>query len=54
MKKVKIDKEEAALEKEVENGEWGLVPDMDNEISEIRVQAHNFLNSITPQWGKRK
>ena len=44
MKKVKIDKEETALEKEIENGEWVLVPDMENEITEIRVQAHNFLN----------
>ncbi|MFH1477148.1 MAG: antitoxin [Verrucomicrobiota bacterium] len=44
MKKVKLDKEEAALEKEIENGEWVLVPDMENEITKIRVQAHNFLN----------
>lgn len=44
MKQLKIDKEEAALEKEIENGEWVLVPDMENEITKIRVQAHNFLN----------
>ena len=44
MKQFKIDKEEAALEKEIENGEWVLVPDMENEITKIRVQAHNFLN----------
>ena len=44
MKKVKLDKEEAALEKEIENGEWVTVPDMENEISKIRVQAHNFQN----------
>jgi len=54
MKKIKLSKEEAALEKEIENGEWVLVPDMENEISKIRVQAHNFLNSISPQWGARK
>lgn len=44
MKKVKLDKEEAALEKEIENGEWVTVPDMENETTKIRVQAHNFLN----------
>lgn len=44
MKKIKINKEEAALEKEIENGEWVLVPDMENEMTKIRVQAHNFLN----------
>lgn len=44
MKQLKIDKEEAALEKEIENGEWVLVPDMENEITKIRAQAHNFLN----------
>jgi len=43
MKKVKIDKEEAALEQEIKNGKWILVPDMENEISKIRVQARNFL-----------
>jgi len=44
MKKVKLNKEEAALEKEIKNGEWVLVPDMENETTKIRVQAHNFLN----------
>ena len=44
MKQLKIDKEEATLEKEIKNGEWVLVPDMENEITKIRAQAHNFLN----------
>ena len=44
MKQFRIDKEEAALEKEIENGEWVLVPDMENETTKIRAQAHNFLN----------
>ena len=44
MKKVKLDKEEAALEKEIENGEWVAVPDLENEINKIRVQAHHSLN----------
>jgi len=44
MKKVKLDKEEAALEKEIENDEWVAVPDMENEINKIRVQAHHSLN----------
>ena len=44
MKKVKLDKEEAALEKEIENGEWVAVPDLENEINKTRVQAHHSLN----------
>jgi len=44
MKKVKIDKEEATFEKEINNGEWVVVPDMENEINKTRVQAHHFLN----------
>ena len=44
MKKIKLDKKEAALEKEIEIGEWFFVPDMENEITKLRVQAHNFRN----------
>jgi predicted DNA binding CopG/RHH family protein len=44
MKKVKLDKEEAMLEKEIENGEWVAVPDMEREIAEMRMHAHNSMS----------
>ena len=44
MKKMKLNKEEAMLEKEIENGEWIAVPDMEREIAKMRVHAHNSMN----------
>jgi len=46
MKKLLLTKEEAALEKEIENGEWVAVPDMTKEIKKYRTHAHNALNKI--------
>lgn len=44
MKKIILDKEEAALEKEVEKGEWVPVPDMAEEITKHQTHARNALN----------
>jgi len=44
MKKIFLDKEEAALEKEIEKGEWVSVPDMAEEIKKYQTQARNALN----------
>ena len=46
MKKLLLSKEEAALEKEIENGEWVAVPDMAEEIKYYRSHARNALNKI--------
>jgi len=39
-------KEEAALEKEIENGEWVAVPGMAEEIKNYQSHARNALNKI--------
>ena len=44
MKKIQLLKEEAALEKEIESGEWVTVPDMEKEIKKYQTYAHNALN----------
>jgi predicted DNA binding CopG/RHH family protein len=44
MKKIKLSKEEAKLEKEIGNEEWVSVPEMAAEIKEIQSHARNFLN----------
>lgn len=44
MKKLLISKEEAALEKEIEKGEWVAVPDMAKEIRKYQTHARNALN----------
>jgi predicted DNA binding CopG/RHH family protein len=44
MKKVKLNKEETDLEKEIRNGEWVSVPEMAAEIKKIQSKARNFLN----------
>ena len=46
MKKLLLTKEEAALEKEIENGEWVAVPDMTEEIKKHQTHARNALNKI--------
>ncbi len=46
MKKLLLTKEEAALEKEIENGEWVAVPDMTKEIKKYQTHARNALNKI--------
>ena len=43
MKKMKLDKEETALEKEIEKGEWAPVPDMAKEIEKMRKHARQTL-----------
>jgi predicted DNA binding CopG/RHH family protein len=42
--KIFLTKEEAAIEKEVERGEWVEVPNMQEEIKKIRNYARNTLN----------
>lgn len=46
MKKLLLTKEEAELEKEIENGEWVAVPDMTKEIKKYQTHTHNALNKI--------
>ena len=46
MKKLLLTKEEAALEKEIENGEWVAVPGMAEEIQKYQTHARNALNKI--------
>ena len=46
MKKLLLTKEEVALEKEIENGEWVAVPDMTKEIKKYQTNARNALNKI--------
>ena len=46
MKKILLTKEEATLEKEIENGEWVVVPDMAEEIKKYQTHARNALNKI--------
>ena len=46
MKKLLLTKEEAALENEIENGEWVAVPDMAEEIKKYQTHARNALNKI--------
>jgi len=46
MKKLLLTKEEAALEKEIENGEWVAVPDVAEEIKKYQIHARNALNKI--------
>ncbi len=46
MKKLLLTKEEAMLEKEIENGEWVAVPDITKEIKKYQTHAHNALNKI--------
>jgi len=46
MKKLLLTKEEAALENEIENGEWVAVPDMAEEIKKYQAHARNALNKI--------
>ena len=44
MKKIFLDKEETALEKELEKGEWVAVPDLAEEIKKYQGRARNALN----------
>ena len=44
MNKTRLSKEEAALEKEIEKGEWVSVPHMEQEIGKYRRYARNTLN----------
>lgn len=44
MNKIFLTKEEAAIEKEVDRGEWIEVPGMRKEIEKIRGYARNTLN----------
>ncbi len=43
MKKILLNKEELAEEKEIEKGEWTTVPNMDDEIKKHQAEARNFL-----------
>ncbi|MFA6434875.1 MAG: hypothetical protein WCW52_09285 [Elusimicrobiales bacterium] len=44
MKKILLTKEEAALEKEIEKGEWVAVPAMAEEMKKYQSQARHSLN----------
>ena len=44
MKKIRLDKEELQLEKQIENGEWKIVPNLAEEIKRYQKVAHNTLN----------
>jgi predicted DNA binding CopG/RHH family protein len=44
MKKIFLDKEEIALEKEIKKGEWVPVPDMADEIKKYQSHARHALN----------
>ena len=44
MKKLLLNKEEATLENEIENGEWVAVPDMAEEIKKYQAHAGHALN----------
>ncbi len=44
MKKIMLTKEEAMLEKELENDEWVAVPDMAGEIKKYQSHARTALN----------
>jgi predicted DNA binding CopG/RHH family protein len=44
MKKVLLDKDEIALEKEIEAGDWVAVPDMAEEIKKYQAHARHALN----------
>lgn len=44
MKKIKLTKEEVALEKELANGYWVSVPEADKEIAKYQLAARNSLN----------
>jgi len=46
MKKILLDKEEMALESEIESGEWVNVPDMAEEMKKYQTHARNALNKI--------
>jgi predicted DNA binding CopG/RHH family protein len=46
MKKLLLTKEEAMLEKEIEDGEWVAVPDMAAEIQKYQSHARNALKKI--------
>ena len=44
MRKIKLRKEEAELEKQIRNEEWISVQEMAAEIKETQSHARNFLN----------
>ena len=44
MKKTILDKDELTLEKEIEQGQWVVVPNLDAEIIRYRKMAHQTLN----------
>ena len=44
MKKIRLDKEELQLEKQIENGEWMIVPNLAEEIIKYQKVAQNALN----------
>jgi hypothetical protein len=44
MKIIRLDKEELQLEKQIENGEWMIVPNLAEEIIKYQKVAHNTLN----------
>ncbi len=44
MKKIMLNKEERQLEKEIESGEWKVVPNLAEEIKKYQKYARNTLN----------
>lgn len=44
MRKILLNKEEIAQEKEIESGEWVPIPDMDEEIKRNQSYARSFIN----------
>ncbi|MBI2438136.1 MAG: antitoxin [Lentisphaerae bacterium] len=46
MKRLLLTKEEAALEHEIEGGQWAAVPDMAEEIRRYQAHARNALNKL--------
>ncbi len=44
MKRILLEKEELAQEKEIEKGEWIPIPDMAEEIKKYQLQARLSLN----------
>ncbi len=57
MKKPLLNKEEAALEREIEKGQWMEVPNMANEIKKYQTRARSALknknrkiNIRIPDW----
>jgi predicted DNA binding CopG/RHH family protein len=60
MKEIHLNKEELSQEKEIENGEWTPVPNVDDEIKRHQAEARNFatknkkINIRLSEWDFNK